>query len=483
MNILKIQSVEILFGEESLAILENPDVLSYQLSPDDLPVGPNYLIIKATDEAFNESKMEIPVIIHRKLITINLPLNFLQPFFEELYVFASSMDGKTLDVEEVFDGTQQIVLSTDMDIDFDTEFMLTFGSYSINDHGTSSAFSTLQNLKPSFDEMNLRTIPKLVYEGFTEIPCPLSNGTNGISISARGFGYSGSGTSMEKFNLGKYRNISNSVKTDVIYISLFEAWSDFAYTLLDYELPADLILDEGVFTTEGINKKSYTPILHDGGTIQSSKISLFGYFNQDDFQNNVFHTLVSSGYGWAPPEGIPYYTNSIFEKYRYEISINDYFTARTGYPLESFTSKDWSIDFSQSNKEINLIKNGTGHHVGKVSMHSEWPIPMVDGKEAAYQWVLVFDSEKMDKVIIPELPEELKSWGFYQLYDEKEMTAYQVEIKGYEGITSYSDYYEKILKNNKLPYTVSPVIESKFKHIDEIGFPYVRLNPFFLFLD
>ena len=44
----------------------------------------------------------------------------------------------------------------------------------------------------------------------------------------------------------------------------------------------------------------------------------------------------------------------------------------------------------------------------------------------------------------------------------------QVEIKSYEGINSYSDYYNKILKDNKLSYLVSPVMESKFKNVKPI---------------
>lgn len=484
----EIHSVEILWGEESLVIFQDTNNINYEVVPTNLPVGSNLLVVKAMDKALNESITEIPLEVHRKLITVNFPLNFLTSYWESLYVFASSMEnGSVWDVKRITNDTQQVVLSTNNEIGPDTEFMLTFAEYSTYENNTTSSIVTIQNLKPYAGEITLKKILEFDQEEPIEIPVPLSDGTNGIFVSASGFGYGGSSNSAKKLYLNKRKNKINSVNTDVLYFSLIDhldpldAGFEYGYIVVDRNLPTDFILNAASFSTDGVEKRTYQPTLYDAGVVTSANLELLGYFSEEDFQNNVHHRISSEGYAYAPSEGVPYYMNTIFQKYRYKLQINDYYTERTGEPLASYTTKDWSIDFIQNNKEITLTKNGYGHHVGKVSMiPSTWPPEVIDGVFVNYAWSIIFDSQKMEKIIMPDLPEELKSWGIYHMFEKDNINVEQVELKSYDGISSFSDYYKKIIQPNKNPYSVSPIIESKFKNRTEVGFPYLNLSHFLL---
>ena len=63
---------------------------------------------------------------------------------------------------------------------------------------------------------------------------------------------------------------------------------------------------------------------------------------------------------------------------------------------------------------------------------------------------------------IPELPEEIKSWEFYEAFSTQPLQVDQVEIKKYENITGYDDYIRKVIANNKKAYLISNNIESIF---------------------
>ena len=115
-----------------------------------------------------------------------------------------------------------------------------------------------------------------------------------------------------------------------------------------------------------------------------------------------------------------------------------------------------------------------GHSVGKVSIDTDAP-EIINGLNVSYRWNLVFDSQEMDQVILPEIPEEIQSWGFYPLYENNNLKVQQVELRGYEGIIDYDAYLSSIIRESKFPYTVSPKMESKFKSLSQ-GYYYRAPN-------
>nr|WP_299484694.1 Ig-like domain-containing protein [uncultured Allomuricauda sp.] len=468
-----IQSVEILFANQSLIVLEGSDNHTFDLNPDNLPTGTGILAIKATDELLNETIIEIPLEIHRKLIGINFPLDFLQNDWDSLYVFASGMNGNLLAVERVYNDTERVVLTTPEEVDSESEFALTFANNIVGADGNHSDLATILNLKPSSGdtyEINIRVAPKFVDQGITSIPAPIQDGSGAIVLNASGYGYGGSSNSNSELNLFRSTNTASMANTNEIYFSLWNLnLSTHSHALVQIEDLDSLVLDSDALSSEGVENKTSLLIRYDGADVSHFLMQVFGYLNEDDYQNDIFHQVSSRGGGMDPPYIIPYATNSIFSQYKYEVVIDDYYTLRTGEPLSSFTTKDWSIDYAFSNNVISITSSGSDHNVGKILMRgSSWPPPQIDGKYVTYTWNLVFDSQNTDEVFLPEIPDEIKSWDFNQFYENNNLEVAQAEVKAYENISSYSEYFHQILKNNEFSFTVSPKMESKFKnHLGE----------------
>ena len=130
---------------------------------------------------------------------------------------------------------------------------------------------------------------------------------------------------------------------------------------------------------------------------------------------------------------------------------------------------DWTIDYTFANNTFEIITNGNGHSVGKIFISDYYGHPdenlsqgYFDGSTSKYRWSIIFDSEKTDLLTLPQIPDEIQSREFYQLFDNQYLQVQQVEIKGYEGIPSYQEYLKEIIMDNNFSHVKSPVMESKF---------------------
>jgi hypothetical protein len=463
-----IASVEFLIGDASQVVLEGDVNYSWDLDPGAINPGSTSIFIKATDGLGNESSAEFPIEILRRLITINVPVGFFNPNSARLFVFASGMDGKLLDVERIYSDTEMVRLHTDNETGGDFEYMLTFGEYSTGSFGNASEFTTVQNINPTtLPQINLNTYFKFEPSfQSNQYPTADFDPDDIQNLSADGRDYAGGFSADTNGNTTVYieqrRNANSDLWSDSIYLQLFNyALNEYSYAVLDWTIDPELVVTPSLFTTQDVERKVYQPIMN-GQSFESTAMQLYGYFDQDDFNNNTYNNIWSHGYGYLPIEGIPYYISNVFSDYRYNIRINDYFTERTGQPEASFTPVDWTIDYTFLDNQINVTNSGVGHTVGKIFIDSDTP-EVINGLNVSYRWNLVYDSQKQNQVILPEIPEEIQSWGFYSIYENGGFKVRQVEIKGYQGIPDYNTYLDGVIKNNKYPYTVSPKMESKFK--------------------
>ena len=445
----------------------------------------NYILrVDATDTSGNIASKEqmITVINETPLITINIPEDFYNPNWARMYVFASAPDGKLVDSKRIFQDSREVILRTSSDQIFTQEYSLTFAKYTSGTYGNTTQFSTLQNLNSSnLVTLNLKTEPRFEngprnpylfpMEGFD--PDDVFNST------AYGFGYSGGlNTLNQQLVLDRRKNVTNQVNTDKIYLWLKnETLDEYTYTILDWDLPIDFTLDYSLFNQEDIERRFYQTSLGSGQ--YTSSINIYGYFNESDFENNVFHNINNSAYGFLPSQGGAYYFNTSIYKTRYEFTMKDYHTARNGKPLTIFNDLDWTIDFSVNSKEINLMKTGNGHSVGKIYLHTDGP-QLVNGLNISYDWNIVFDSQTTEKIILPEIPDEIQTWGFYDLYQNNNFKIGQVEIRRYNDLPTYKDYLQEIIKNNNYPYTVSSTMESKYKRGDGLEGYYFKVSDFLI---
>lgn len=463
----EVDSLKVFLGDSIIVSLANQTDYSFDFDPNLFGTGANSIKIIATDSLDNMSELIIPIEIYRRLITLNFPSNFYDPQLARIYVFASDVEGNLLDSKRVMQDTDKITLRTIEEISPNSEFMLTIGEYSTGAFGNSSEFTTLQNLTPStLGEINFKTYPRFDYSPTNPIKFPAQgfDSQDIISLNSEGFGYGGSFYSeTEEFSIDRRRRTTSAVNSEFIYVPQVNlTLNEYSYYVADWDIPSDFVFTPQLFTNQNVEKRFYQPILSNGDTFESSSYWIAGYFSNDDFQNNIYHRIDGHGYGYQGLEGIPYYFNSIFTNYKYNVRINDYYTERTGELAPSFHTLDWSIDYSYSNNEIEVIKNGLDHTVGKVFINSD-PYVVIGGLNISYRWSLVFDSQKTDNIKLPKIPEEIKTWGFYELYEQGNMEVQQVEIKRYENINSYDEYLYKVIKDNRHSYLVSPVMESKFK--------------------
>ncbi|SFC60961.1 hypothetical protein SAMN04487891_1157 [Flagellimonas taeanensis] len=466
-----IVSVEFLMGEDSQTLIEGQTAYEWELDPETFGTGAMSVFIKSTDALNNENMVEFPIEILRRLMTINIPGDFFNPQTARLYVFASGMDGQLLDIERIYDDSTIIKLHTDQETNGDFEYMLTFADYSTGTFGNSSEFTTIQNIVPSIlPEMDLKAYNPFFYQGESYLLQTENFDFNDqLSLTGWGADYSASFSHDNNGPTGnvyieKSQNISSALQSNSLYLSLYNyTMSEYSYALLDANVSSNPVLTPDMFTTEGVERKVYEPIIN-GEAVETSGISLYGYMDQEEFDNNIYHLIYAIGYQYLPDGGIPYYISDAFTHYKYNVRLNDYFTERTGEPEASFTPVDWTIDYTFSNNQFELSKSGIGHTIGKISIDSDAP-EVINGLNIMYRWNLVFDSQEMDQVILPEIPEEIQSWGFYPLYENNNLKVQQVELRGYEGIIDYDSYLTGVIKSNTYPYTISPKMESKFKSL------------------
>jgi len=428
------------------------------------------LKVVATDTNGNEAEIEQNIIIETgiPLITINFPTDYFDPQKARIYVFASAVDGKLLDVKRVFQDTEQIILKTTEEFGSDDEFSLTFGEYITGSYGNNTELTTLQNLKPSsLAVLNLKTYPRFESGSISPSSFPIAgfDPDDVFNSTAYGFMYSGGINFQEQeFNIDRRTSIPSNLGTDSIYFWLKnETLNEYSYAILDWDLPVDFTLDQSLMTQDGVEQRFFQTSFGSGDYVTS--MTILGYFSDNDFENNIFHYISNSSYGFLPTQGAPYFFNNTIHKTRYEFAMKDYFTAGNGEPLETYQDLDWTLDFSQNGREIDIEKTGTGHILGKLTLGTENPT-MIDGFNVSYGWNLIFNSESTDKIILPELPEDLKSWGFNSFYEGNDLHIWQAEIKRYEGLSNYNDYLDKVIKNNEHFYNVSPNVESRFKRSD-----------------
>lgn len=476
-----IVSVEFLMGEDSQTVIEGQTAYQWELDPETFTTGSASVFIKAIDNLNNETIAEFPIEILRRLVTINIPVDFFNPQTARLFVFASGMDGQLLDIERIYDDSTIIKLQTDQETNGDFEYMLTFAEYITGPFGNATELTTVQNIVPStLPEMNLKLYKRFSNQVESYILQTENFDFNDqLAIIGEGNDYSGffyhdeNGATGEVY-IEKLLNVDNSLQSNSFYLALNNlTMNEYSYALLDSNISPDLVITPDMFTSQGVDYRFYEPIMN-GQAFESSTITLHGYFDQEEFDNNISHLIHSHGYGYLPTNGIPYFISDAFTNYKYSVRINDYFTERTGEPEASFTPVDWTIDYTFLNNQIDITKSGMGHTVGKVSLDTDAP-EIINGLNVSYRWNLVFDSQEMDQVILPKIPEEIQSWGFYTIYENNNLEVQQVEIRGYQGITDYDAYLGSIIRESKFPYTVSPKMESKFKSLSQ-GYYYRAPN-------
>lgn len=453
-----VDSLKIFINDSIILSSDNPN-LSLDFNPDDYATGNTILRVSAIDAIGNESIQEVSFVIKRLLLKINIPNDFLDPSISEFYVFASNSSGELLDIKPLKFNTSLIKLNTIADVSPDTEYMLNF-AYLYNGVGETSIIKTIQNVKRStLDRIDLK-IPerKSISAQNTYQASEMPTAT---SIVGEGSDYNSSYDPGNGFYFEDY-DLDTNVQSIQYYIYYHNTSNNnYAYQFVDKPLTTDFYLDYNKFITDGVETRYFN-----SSSIQDpnnySDLTLYGYLNATDLENNLKHRIWGYGYQNAiimNNSGYRYSFNTNFYNYSYKATMENYRIEAIGEPLDYYNAPDWNIDYtySSANKTFSLNKFGTTHNIGKIAMD------LVDNN-SYYTWIVLFDSQKTSEVVLPQLPEELKLWNINNYYTTGDLNIEQIEVKRYDGLDTYDTFLQTVIKNSLYQqHKVSDKIESVFK--------------------
>ncbi len=473
-NELGVSKIEILFNDDVVATKEGSKELEINFNPDEYPVGDAVITIKVTDSNGHLTEHEYPISIHRLLLEISLPEDFFEEYVSEFYFFASALDGTLLASRKVNPETQVFKLTTPIEINSDTPYMLTY-----LERSTANAFNltdlfTIKDLTRTNLPVLAPNIPDRVVNGITTQyrttgftdENSFNVGTTFPSFGYRaGFSHTNKTLNMtvSEFNKSN-RNVSN-------YYVPFQnpLQNDYAYVWLnENDLSTDFILDIGDLLREGIEERYLDVSYSDGvGNDRYGHLTIQGFISDQDLEAGFYHNILQKYIGvddiYPDYNSEAYLFNATFEKYRHVLQWEDFYTKKDGAPLNTYDIPTWSFEYVHEGKEIGLTKDGDGHIIGRIVLNNMNDENVVDGNRTRYNWNIIFDSQSTDEVILPEFPEEIQSWEFVKLHNSNSLLVERVLLYDAENITSYSEYLNKVIKTDEDFVNISPNMEAKFK--------------------
>lgn len=454
--------------------------VDFEFNPENHSAGEQIYKITASDVLGNTTVVEIPITLMRRLITVNFPEQNFNPVRTSYYVFASRMTGELLTIQQVNPENNTVTLRTEINIGVDEEFMLTFADQRLGQYGETNELTTIQNIpRNSFKEINLKPRPQFrshfnpIYPNVFNIEeniwpdegalWSLSGGdsfdTSTVNVAYSTFSGNPPPTQL---TINRFENLSNSLQSQEVFLTLLDRNNELGYyALINVEdLSNDFTINASIFNTYN---GGYKDIFLNGDETASGSITLVGYLNQQDFENNIYHAMESVGYGLSIPNK-KFWTIDIFEKYRNIIRINKTVIESLGEPQQSYSALDWNVDFTFANNEFSISANSNNEAImGQVFISDGMDFDqgggsstVINGRDQTYKWSLIFDINQQDKLVLPSLPEELESWRFHENYQSQEHNEKQVEIRKYENLSSYDEYLNQIIKDNQYWYLVSP---------------------------
>ncbi|NER11027.1 Ig-like domain-containing protein [Muriicola jejuensis] len=437
-----VQSVTFLLNDVILSEFQSGDPYEFEIDPEEISTGEQILTIRALDSLQNLSELNISVLVKRRLARLHIPQNY---FNESLpsnhYLFASAMDGTILDAQMVSSQNTVVDLFAPGEYGLEEEFMLTFAS-TVGVNANNSFLNTYQNVtRTQLQDLTLPESRRFIYTGSNLYSKQDLDPQSELSLFGADYGLSSdeSGNTL----VDNFIPDGHPYDSDILYAYLFNTLNgSYRAQVISEPVPSDFVFVNNDFETINNVSGSFTTNPANYLNQNASRLELFGFESQESFDNNIFHKVFGYGYGSNMLTSFPYISSSYFSHYSHQITIGMFHSEGPGLPSEVYTIPSWDITSNYSGQTVNLTLNGSGHIVGKLSFSDQ-------GSSASpYEWVITFDSQVSNEVIIPELPVELQSGQLNQLRDSGTLELLQTELRDYENVFSYDDFINDLVPIN-----------------------------------
>nr|WP_298997683.1 Ig-like domain-containing protein [uncultured Allomuricauda sp.] len=436
-------SLEVVYNENSLLLLEDSQNFNFNFDPDLYGVGDGIFELVATDGLGNVNTLTLPINIHRKLLTINIPEDRLNQAITTAVVFASNMDGSIITAKEILREDRQVVLSIPEEFEASREFMITFY---LEDNGGAVSLSTHQNLtRSNLETVNLRPPSRL--SGGNQIQVPINNFVSSdfvignsdisaldthISSLSQSFYSAFLDTSNNVLNISTAELENSSNPFDSFYI--YNPILGYTYLFIDRPVSENFIVNKEDLRTDNISQGTLNIV---SGIQQSapSFLEIFGAVSPSDSGSNKYHKIFNGG---GASNSISYDLNTSFAEYRHSLLFENYFSARNGVPNQNYVVPDIVFDYSNTNNIISLNIQGDNHVLGRAQC--------IDFDNLTYEWHITFNSQSSSEIVIPDLPDLINN-VVSQVQQNQNIKVESVELYSYESIVNYDDYLDKVVKN------------------------------------
>ncbi len=488
----EVEAINVFLDDQLIFNKNGVKSLSFRFEPEKYSPGEAIVKIEAVQPGGNTFMKDYPIIIHRKLLQIDLDSNFFRTGYGDHVLFASAADGFLLASKTIETLPNSFTLTTDQEISKDTPFYLNMASrFVTNDIEIVSIKSVDDLTRSSLDKFAPKSPRRgdvgqqwnLVTTGFNENI--LIVGRNGADYS---YGYDHVDFD---FSFSKWVNFNGIEPADEFYIqSAHRDGTEQGYKwITEDDLNNGIILDVADFSSENLVEGevdvTYVDDFENG---HDRRLGIYGYLSDEDFWTNTYHNIWLSGFRTLQSPNMfirpteDYVLNTSFHHYAHFLFLEDYLTVRRGTPLTNYSIPDWQLDFEITGKEITFNSVGTDHYVGKFWISSgnvTDELPVVEGKKVLYEWDICFNSVKKESLKLPEFPDTMKNWSFGKFYETNTPEIKWGRVERYEGILDYVQYLNTIIKENNDPLQVSPLFEAKFRSNEEYSSFNFDMNNFF----
>lgn len=447
-----IASVEVLFGENQLLLVQ--DMVDFQLEfiPEEYPIGKENFTFRAFDELGNQTSLTIPTEVKRKLFTIRLENGFLQNNWVGFWVLISEMDGTAILSKSIESNISELIIHADDEFPLEKEYMVSFIADENNGSFVKTHMTIVQNLtRLNFNEINFSsgfgetitytTIPMTGFEGVENVvgrghgfQTTHDNSFENLTLDINsGYGYTPyNGLYLTGYNLGESPS--------------------YGYYRLNYPFEANLEIKKSDFQYDNVATGTVN-FSENSLTNYDDNLFIWGFESPSDLQNGSSHLVYNSFYTFQSFRTRDYFYPDLFSSYKHHFRLNNYNTFRDGLPNENYLIPNWEVSYTQNEKVVTLNKSGTGYIVGRLIID----LGFQDNSQLV---TLIYDSSKQNQVNIPEIPEELNNLNAFESFKNSNISVDYAELVSFEEISNYQEYLLKVISVYKEHDEVSPIMES-----------------------